>query len=220
MQTQADQAEAEYELSSAERDLRLAKLKLSQLLQKAVTVVEGKIGSQAPKKTDLNQLLTRTPAYLAAKKSFELAELAQKNTISGFLPSVSLSGSYRKTGSNWPPDASNRSWSLNVSLPIFPGGSNLADRVIYAAKLDQARADLISSINDLRYLLEEAYENYIDSREALKVARLSLAAAKERAMISRAKYLNGLTNYDDWDRIEKTYIQSLKSLIIHERSDS
>jgi len=218
MQTKADQAKAEYELTSAGRDLRLAKLKLSQLLQKAVTVIDDKFELQAPQRVNLNRLLTETPTYLVAKKTFESAEIVQKNTISEFLPSVSLSGSYRKTGSNWPPDTSNKSWSLNVSLPIFPGGSNLADRVIYAAKLDQAREDLISSINDLRYSLEEAYENYKDTLEALEVAKLSLAAAKERAMISRAKYLNGLTNYDDWDRIENTYIQSQKSLLTYEKS--
>ncbi|MBU1027197.1 MAG: TolC family protein, partial [Candidatus Margulisbacteria bacterium] len=218
MSTRADQAQAEYDLSSAERDLKLAKLKLSQLLGQDVADVEEEISLDSPSTADFEQLLKTTPSYIQAVKQIESAELAYKATISGFLPSVSLSGSYRKSGSDWPPDSTSKSWSLSLSYPLFPGGSNIADRAIYSAKLDQAKEDFSASKKDIRYGLEEAFENFNDSLEGLKVAEISLAASEERAKISRVKYLNGLTNYDEWDRIESSYIQQQKSLLNYKKS--
>jgi outer membrane protein TolC len=218
MSTQADEAQAEYDLSSAGRELKLAKLKLSQLLRQDVASVEGQNELKAPESIDFNQLVNVTPSYLMNKKQLESAELAYKSTISGFLPSVSLSGSYRNTGSDWPPDRDSKSWSLNISYSFFPGGSNIADRAIYSAKLAQAEEDFANSVKDLRYNLEESFENFIDALEALKVSKTSLNATKERARISRAKYLNGLTNYDEWNRIENSYIQAQKSLLTQRKS--
>ena len=77
----------------------------------------------------------------------------------------------------------------------------------------KAREDFEQSIKDLRYSLEEAYDSYIDALEALELSRISLAAAKERAKITKAKYLNGLSNYDEWYRIETNYSRAQTSLL-------
>ncbi len=218
MSTRADEAQAKYDLSSAKRDLKLAKLKLSQLLGQSVADVKEDITVSSPTLSDYDELIKTTPSYIQAVKQIESAELAYKATISGFLPSISLSGSYRKSGSDWPPEGESKSWSLSLSYPLFPGGSNFADRAIYSAKLDQAREDFAGSEKDIRYSLEEAFENFNDSLEGLKVAEISLAAAGERSKISRVKYLNGLTNYDEWDRIESSFIQQQKSLLNNKKS--
>lgn len=218
MSTQADEAQAKYDLVSAKRDLKLAKLKLSQILQHEITSIEANETVGKTEQIDIVQSITTNPTYVMAKKTLETAELAQKAVVAEFLPSISLSGTYRKQGSDWPPVTSNKSWSLNFSLPLFPGGSNMADWAIYSAKLDQAKEDYTDSINDLRYSLEEAYENFNDAVEALAVNKISLAAAKERAMISRAKYLNGLTTYEYWDQTESSYIQAQKSLLTYEKN--
>ncbi|MFH1684298.1 MAG: TolC family protein, partial [Candidatus Margulisiibacteriota bacterium] len=173
---------------------------------------------RAPAEVKIAELISQTPSYIMYQKKLESSELDYKATISGFLPSVSLSGSLRNTGSDWPPDSTNKSWGLSFSYPFFPGGSNVANRAGYAAKLAQAKEDFEQSIKELRYTLEQTYENFNDSLEALEVARFSLAADEERAKIVRVKYLNGLVDYDEWDRLESANIQAQKSLLNYQRS--
>jgi outer membrane protein TolC len=220
MSTQADEAQAAYDLSSARRDLKLANLQLSQLLRQDVTSIEEQREVATPESVNYDELVKVTPSYIMSKKQLESAELAYKSTISGFLPSVSLSASYRNRGDEWPPDEDSKSWSLNISYSFFPGGSNIIDRTIYKIKLDQAKEDFEGSVKDLRFDLEDSFENFKDSLEALKVSKVSLGAAEERSRISRSKYLNGLTDYDEWSRIENSYIQAQKSLLNSRKSAS
>ncbi len=218
MSTRASETGARHDLSSARRDLKLTRLKLSQLLRSEIDDVEGKYVPGAPAEVDIDELIPQTPSYIMYQKQLESSQLAYNKTISGFLPSVSLSGSVRNSGSEWPPESTSKSWSLNFSYPLFPGGTNLADRAIYAARLDSAREDFERSVKDLEYDLVKAYEDFNDSLGALEVARVSLAADEERARITRVKYLNGLTDYDEWDRVESAYIQAQKSLLNYEKS--
>ena len=193
-------------------------MKLSQLLQSDVALVEGPGELLAPAEPVFDRLMETTPSYIMAKKQLEMAELSQKASISGFLPSLSLSGNYRKRGSDWPPDEDSKSWSLNLSYSFFPGGSNIADRAIAGADLDQAREGFDQSIEDLRYSLEEEYQGFQDALQALEITKISLAAAEERAKITNVKYLNGLTGYDEWYRIENSYIQAQKQLLSSKKS--
>lgn len=213
MTTQAEQAQAKYDLSSAKRDLKLAKLKISQLLSKNVRSADEKINFTAPAGTDFDKLLGEVPSYVMAEKLLESSELSFKSTISGFLPSVYLNGSLSKRGNDWPPDGDTNSWSLNLSYPFFPGGSNVTDRAAKSAQLDGAREEFIKQAKALRYSLEEAFEAFNDAIESLRVSDVSLAATGERARIIEAKYLNGLAIYDEWYRIENNYINSRKGLL-------
>jgi outer membrane protein len=217
MTTKAEQAQAEYDLSSAKRDLKLARLKLSQLLSKNIRSADEQIEFTAPAGTEFDKLLSETPSYVMAEKQLENNELSFKSTISGFLPSVRLSGNLTKRGSNWPPDTDSNSWSLNLSYPFFPGGSNLTDRAAKSAQLDGAREDFIKQAKDLRYALEQAFESFNDAIESLKVSKVSLAATRERAKIIEAKYLNGLAIYDEWYRIENNHINAQKGLLNSKR---
>jgi len=216
--TQADEAQAKYDLSAARRDLKLARLKLSQLLQSDVVQVEVPGGLEAPAEPVFDGLMETTPTYRMARKQLEMAELSHKASISGFLPSLSLSGSYRKSGSDWPPDSANKSWSLNLSYSFFPGGSNIADRAIAGADLDLAREEFDQSVKDLRYSLEDNYQGFQDALQALELSKISLAASEERAKITNVKYLNGLTGYDEWYRIENAYIQAQKNSLTQKKS--
>jgi outer membrane protein TolC len=216
--TQADEKSAEYDLSSSKRDLSLKQLRLSQLLQYTVSQVEDSSEVKKIQAVNFDDLLHSSPSYVSAQKQLELSELSYKASISGFLPSISLSASYRKSGPDWPPDDENKSWSLSLSYPFFPGGSNIADRAIAQAKLEQAKEEFSLSVKDLRFTLEDSFVNYQDAVEALEVSKVSLSASKERAEITEAKYLNGLTSYDEWYRINNNYIQAQKSLLNSKKS--
>ncbi|MFH1710190.1 MAG: TolC family protein [bacterium] len=218
MSTKADEASADYDLKSAIRDLELAGLKLSQLIRQEISsevdVVEPKVADAV----DLHKLVKEIPDHIKAVKTLEIAEISQKANISGFLPSLSLRAGDSHSGATWPPGDSTRSWSWSLSYPLFPGISNIADWAISAADLAQAKETYAQSENDLLYSLKQTYQNYLNALDALKVSQIALAASSERAKITEAKYLNGLTTYDEWSRLNSSYIQAQKGLLSAERS--
>jgi outer membrane protein len=212
LRTQAQLADADYNIVSANRQLELARLKLSQLIDGAVSSAEGELVAAALL-PDLDALLKNSPAYVMNSDQLKLAEIGQQSTLSEFLPSVSLNGSYQKSGGSWPPEAASKSLSLNVSLPIFPGGSNFADRAINGLQLEKAREDFAKNQKDLYFSLKQAYEDLKDSIDNYAVQKQYLNASAEQAKITQVKYLNGLTTYYEWDQLQNTYINNQIGLL-------
>ena len=208
MKTEADALEAEYNLSCAERDFQLAKLKLSQLIDENIENAEENFKGIDLKEVDFEELVDNSPLYIMAKCKLELAETSKMATVSGFLPDVSIRASWSKSDDVWPPEGESKSWSLNFSYPFFTGGSNFLNPIIYNFKLEKAKQDFEKSKKDIRYSIEEAFRTFKNSLEFLNVQEKSLLAAEERAKIARAKYLNGLLIYDEWNRIENDYINA------------
>ena len=213
LRTKAQLSSADYSVAAAGRQLELARLQLTQLLNTDVTSAEGELKVSPATLPDVDRLTKSSPAYLMAKDQLELADISQKATLSEFLPTVSLNGSYQKSGNSWPPTASGKSLTLNLSLPIFPGGSNFADRAISGFLLDKAREDFAKSEKDFYFSIKQAYEDLTNAIEAYAVQKIVLDASAERARIAQASYMNGLTSYNDWDLIQNDYINNQGSLI-------
>lgn len=216
--TTASQKDAEYAVASAKRELNLSLLKLYQLVSSEVKTTDGALDISVEAGPDLDNLTESSPLYQMVKYQLENADISAQNTLGEFLPSVSLSGSYRKSGEEWPPENISKSWSLNVSLPIFPGGSNIADKFINDLNLDKAKRDFASGKKDLRYSIENAYRNAKNAIDSLGVKRAQLDAANERAKIADAKYQNGLVTFDEWNRITNDNISAQKNLLQAKRS--
>jgi len=215
---EADLVDAEFALSVETRAEELAKLKLKQLISAEVDKIEDELQAKAPENVDFDQLLEQVPSLIMSVKQLEQAEINWQQTLSEFLPNLSLSASYRKSGSDWPPTSDSSSWTLSFSYPFFPGGSNLVDRIMYAVKYEQAKQDFYKTKDDLRYALASFFKEYKDAVEALNSARLYLEASSLRAEIARAKYMNGLMDYDEWDRIENDYINYQKSFLAKKKA--
>lgn len=218
MRTQADEANARYNLSSAERDLRLARLNLSQLLGQTAASAEGEMTFAGSAEADLEPLVTAAPSYRAAKYQLEAAEIQQQSTLSEFLPALTLAGNYRKSGGSWPPDSDSNSLSLSLSYAFFPGGANFIDKAIGDLRLDKGKEDFAKAVKDTRYSIESAYEAFSDALEALAVARVVLSATTVRSDIAQEKYINGLLSYDEWYIIENEYISAQSGLINAEKN--
>lgn len=208
LRTKAQLDEAVYNVASALRGLELARLKLFQLIDSEVPSAEGHPAATAASLPNIDSLVANSPSYLMAKYQLELADINQQKTISEFLPSVSLNASYSKSGSDWPPSTSSKSWSLSLSLPIFPGGSNFADRVIYGLQLEKAHEDFAKNQKDIYYTIKDAYESLKDAIDNYNAQKKYLEASAERAKIAQVKYLNGLTSYYEWDQIQNEYINN------------
>ena len=218
LRTRSQLASADYNIAAAMRQLELAQLKLSQLIGANVSSAEGELAVASVSLPDYDNLMKSAPANIIAKSQLELAEISRKASLSGFLPTVSLNGSYQNSGNSWPPTNSSKSLSLNVSLPIFPGGSNFADRVIAGFQLDKAREDFAKSQKDLYFSIRQAYNDLKDAIEAYHVQKTALAASAERARIAQASYMNGLISYNDWDLIQNDYINNQSSLLNYQRN--
>jgi outer membrane protein TolC len=218
MATKANEASANFDLKSANRDMDLAWLKLSQLIQRDISGEVEDVEAGPAEAVDLHRLVKETPDHVKAAKTLEMAELSQRSTISEFLPTLSMRASDSKSGAEWPPETTTRGWSLNMSYSFLPGGSNLADWAISAADLDTAKENYSQNENDLLYSLKQTYQNYLNALDSLDVSKVSLAANAEREKITTAKYLNGLATYDEWSRIEDAYIQAQKGLLSAKRS--
>ena len=212
MLTAAQVKEAEFQLESANRALDLAKFNLSQMIDTTVVTVEGELASSFEAAVDLNKLSEQSPSYTMSKYQLEMAELNKKAVISEFLPSVSLSGNLSNSGSDWPPQNTNKSISLNFSMPLFTGGTNMADYAIMSARLDKAREDFVKAEKDQLYALNSAYADYRDAIDNLAIQQRYLAASEERAKITQVKYLNGLASYNDWNSIQNEYITNQRNI--------
>lgn len=213
LRTQAQMIEADHNVIAAQRELELTQLKLDQLIGCGTVVAEGPGEVQPVDKPDLDKLLKNSPAYLMAVNKLAQAQITSDKTIGEYLPSVSLSAGWQKSGSTWPPESSSRSWSLSASIPIFPGGTNIADSFINGLLLDKAKTDLAQSQKDIYFNIKSAYINLEDKIESYAIQKLYLEASQERSRIVQVKYLNGLASYNDWDQIQNDYISNRNSLI-------
>jgi outer membrane protein TolC len=216
--TVASQRDAEYGVASAKRALELSKLKISQLISSEVKSTDGTIDISLEADPDMERLTEAAPSYLMAKYQLENSDIAAQNTLGEFLPTVSASYSYRKNGEDWPPDTLGKSWGVNVSMPLFPGGSNIADKYINDINFEKAKRDFESNKKDLRYNIGNAYSNAKNALDSLEVKKAQLSAANERSKIADAKYQNGLITFDEWNRITNDNITAQKNLLQGKRS--
>ena len=209
LQTEADQASAEHKLATAKRSLALAKLRLFQIVGVDIDFAEEFISPKIlADEISFEALLQQLPEYNKEKAAVDLASINQKSATWSFLPSLSLSGTLRKTGSSWPPETDSSSWTLGLSYPFLNSGSDIFAQIINNVKLDQAKLSLEQFSKESLYTLQESYLNLEDALEGLRVAKTYATATEERAKIAQAKYLNGLISYDEWYRIENDYISS------------
>lgn len=213
LSTLASERDGEYSVASAKRELELAKLKLSQLCSAEITSADDLPTLTGEASTDFNFLTENSPTYIISKYQLESYEIAAQKSISGFLPTVNLSGSVRNSGDTWPPSNQNTSWGLSASYSLFPGGSNIAEKFINDLNLDKAKRDFSSAKKDLIYSIEDTYRRLKDAYETLDVRQFYLEASIARAKISDAKYVNGLITYDEWNRITNDNISAQKSFL-------
>ena len=215
---EADLTYAEYEVKQAERSITLFQRKLSKEMgfQKLNSVnVEGEFfaAKDYAVKPDIENLVNTTPLLreLIAKKEASRYDL--KSEQADFLPQVYLNGSLGKTSNEWSPRDDTWSFGMSVSLPIFEGGSRIAEVKKARSKLNQAEADERSGRDSVLVTLESTWKDLRDAMENVSVREKFLEAAEERAKITAAQYETGLISFDDWIIIEDNLVNAKKSYL-------
>jgi len=213
--SKASLEQAVFENQQVERAIQVARLNLARVLGRTSDLdfeVKGNLSWTEPTaQNSLKELVLRTPEHRQAEAQWQVAEADSLIARGDFFPDISVSGSYSKIGSDFPPKEAR--WSVGVSLtfPFFPGGQNIFN--YQSASAEAQRADFLKTNTDNMILakLQQAEANLIDAIGLHKVTKDFLEASEARAIISRGKYQTGLMSFEDWDLIESDLINRQKA---------
>ncbi|MBF0586045.1 TolC family protein [Prosthecochloris sp. N3] len=217
--SEADLAEAEFEVAQAERGLVLAQSLLASALgreTRSALRVKGEFGvaslpSTAP---DFEALAHNHPVMHQYEAAVRQARYERDAAARALYPEISASSSIGKSSlDDWPPANVDWTAALQLSLPIYTGGKARAQEAKALWQLNEQAEQSRSIYLGLVDTLEESWKNFVDATEQVQVSRTFLDAAAERSTIADAQYSNGLISFDDWVIIENNLVSSKKSYL-------
>ncbi len=182
-------------------------------------ILNGKVPVTIPSETkpDFQKLVLDTPVYKAATAQEDVSKASVTQSESGFYPSLNLSATTGKSGPSWFPDQESWSVGASLSMPIFNGGRDYFSTRRSLESLKASTLTKSSTLKDQLVKLKDTYVSYVQAVQKLKVDGAYVEAAEAREKISRQKYNNGLSTFDDWDLIESDLIKRQKSFLQSER---
>lgn len=215
---QADSAQAEFEVAQAKRNIDLVQRRLTKELGRAELIpirAKGDFGITYSDRGKPNfERLADSPPFLQeliAQK--EAARFGLKSAKAAFFPQVYATASTGRTALYWPPDKAEWSAGISLSLPLFEGGSRIAEVSKAKAVLNQAQADERSGRDSVLLTLEETWTELQDAIDRVQVQQQFLEATQERSKITQAQYSTGLISFDDWTIIEDALVRAKKSFL-------
>ncbi len=215
---EANLAQAEFEVSQARRNIKLAQRRLNKELgrTKFISVrVKGdfEIIYSDRKESDFGDLAERTPFLQDLIAQKEAARFGLKSAKADFFPQIYANTSYGKTASDWPPNQEAWSVGASISLPIFEGAKRWATVSKSRAKFNQTQAEEQSGRDSVILTLEETWTELQDAIDKVQVQKKFLKAAEERANIAQTQYSSGLITFDNWIIIEDNLVSAKKSFL-------
>lgn len=169
------------------------------------------VTAQIDSRPNFNSLIENTPISKRFKATLESSMASVDSKKSGFLPTWGVTGSVGRTGSDFFPN-DQKNWRIGSSLSwdLFSGGKDYYASTSAILSKNVAEKRLENQTLELRRSLQASFDAYEEAIVAVKVSSSFLEASKVRADISRSKYNNGLTTFDDWDLIENDLINRQK----------
>jgi outer membrane protein TolC len=215
----ADLAEAEYEVAQARRGLELAQVVLATQLGRAsfgAIRVTGQFTAKEPTRQspDFDQIARENPTYLNLTAQKDAAGYSLQAARGAFMPSVSLSTGFGNGAfKQLPPDRTDWQAGIDVSVPIYAGGTGRAGVAKARALVNQLNADEESLYLSLKRSLAQAWKSFVDASGNVDVQKKYLDAASERARIADAQYSAGLVSFNEWTIIEDNLVSAKKSFL-------
>lgn len=214
--------DARLDFLQATQELSVAQSRIAKILGEEDMnnyVLNGKVPVTVPSETnpDFQKLVLDTPVYKSAIAQEDISKAGVTQSESGFYPSLNLSATTGKSGTSWYPDQDRWSVGASISMPIFNGGRDYFSTRSSLESLKASTLTRSSTLKDQLVKLKDTYVSYVQAVQKLKVDGAYVEAAEAREKISRQKYNNGLSTFDDWDLIESDLIKRQKSLLQSER---
>jgi len=221
--SEADHAQAVYEVNQAKRSIYLSQRRLTRQLGRSVfspIIAQGGLEVQNPERIrpDFEKLAADAPLLRQLIAQKEAARFGVKSAYAGLYPTIYANGSLGNTNVDAFPDKNQ--WSIGTSLafPFFDGGNTLASINKAKAVLGQADEDERSGRDGVIFTLSNTWTSMQDTFENVEVQREYLKATEERAKIARAQYSIGLMSYDNWIIIENSLVSTKKSFVTAQTS--
>jgi len=219
--TRATVSQARLEVLQARQALATAQSQLLRAMGREAggpIRVSGDIPAvKRPASPDFSSLAAGTPTIVRSRAQEQAALAEVRLARSGHFPSLNLTGSTGREGSNWTPDADRRTVGVTLSIPLFRGGRDYHEVRASAADLAASTATRQDTERLEQVRLRQAYAALVEAVERESVDQEFVEAAKIRADIARSKYNNGLMSFEDWDRIETDLIQRQKAALLSAR---
>lgn len=213
--------QAKYERIVARDAIRVSREQLAAVMgldDAEVIAIKGPLPMSAPSADpDFLALTYRHPERRQAIAEEEGVRAGVKLARSSFFPSVDVVGVVSTQGDGWPPDRGRNSVGVNLSLPVFSGGTDYHNYKSAVASYGAAASDRLAKEQGLMPTLKQAWATYFEAVEKLKVDRAFLDAAEVRAEIARNKYNNGLMSFENWDIVENDLITKQRTVLASER---
>lgn len=215
--SEADWAQANFEVNQAKRSIYLAERQLTKELGRSKFVPitargDFVVAEKDRDRPDFEKLCESTPLLrqLVAKK--EAAKFGLSSAKAQFFPQIYATGTMNNTNIDAFPDKNEWSFGTSFSLPIFQGDI-IAGVPKAKAAWKQAIEDERSGRDGVIYTLSNTWTTLQNTLDQVEVSRKSLEAASERAKISTAEYSIGLLTYDNWIIIENNLVTAKKTLL-------
>lgn len=219
--TRAALAQARLDQLQARQALATARAQLAQTLGRtdaeSLDIVGGVPTAEPGPTPDFDAIARQAPGYAQALAQEQAAAAGVTLARSALYPSLNLTGSVARAGTDWFPQDDRRSVGLNLTVPLFSGGGDYYATRAAQANLDAAGAAAQTVLRQLLVDLKSAYAGYVQADEKLKVDQAFVDAAQLRAEIARNQYNNGLISFNDWNLIENDLIQRQKSFVQSQR---
>jgi outer membrane protein len=222
--------QAQYDLAQTERALRVAQRDLAKALGRdymgnfEALRVQGTFQTHFPEKPpDFASLVPENPNHRKAVAQLNGAKADVRFNKGNYYPSIDASASVARDLLQ--SSSGQRLWSAGVNLS-YPFRTGLGDiNQVKAARSNwfQFENNLSSGDNQIAFRLKQAYSDFRDAVENIRVQEGFLKSSEVRAEIGRSQYANGLISYQDWDIVEndlinnqKTILQSMRDALIAE----
>ena len=210
---EANLAQADFQLSQAERAVELARRQLTKEMGRKEFIpmsvrADFKVVDMAADKPDLEALAKNNPALLQIIAQKNAAEFSLKSAYANFSPTLSGSAAANKNGSHWVPQGDQWNLGLTLSMPIFEGGLRLAQVSQAQSLLNQLKENERSTRDGLIVSLAKTWAALQDAIETVDVQYKNLLATEERSKIAEVEFGTGFITYDNWTIIEDNLVQA------------
>ena len=218
MTSEADLAQADYDVDQAKRNIYLSQRRLTKELGRSYfnpMSAQGELGASdaVRERPDFERIAETTPLLqqLIAKK--EAAKFGLKSAYADFFPQVYANASLGNSNTDAFPDKNEWSIGTQLTIPFFDGGNRFAAVSQAKAVLGQANENERSGRDGVILTLSDTWTQLQNMVENVDVQRKFLQATEERAKIARAEYAIGLMLYDNWIIIENNLVSAQKSYV-------
>ena len=218
MTSEANLAQAIYDVARATRDIYLAQRQLMKELGRYGYKPMIARGDLEVKETvrmlpNFENIAETNPLLKQLIAQKEAAKFGVRSAYAQFFPQIYANGSAGNTGTRWFPDKNEYSIGTSFNFSIFDGGNKIATVKKAKGALGQFQAQETSGRDGVIFTLADTWTQLQDAIDNVEVQRKSLDANQERSKIATAEYSIGLKTYDNWIIIEDNLVSTKKSYI-------